>query len=258
MNSVTQVIAHFFLLSMAFGTQMFAPVVSTKLTGVGFYKLTTSIVLVSLVLAFGVDFYMAPGLSTIDYASYGILILTHSLGYVFHRDQKTPLMWALYVIQTLVFSAYVFHVFAGQLHWVPFFITSMLFFGISNYSMLLGHYYLVVPKLTEEPLIYCMYIFWTILFVKLMGSLTVIFTSGVPFLEEGSQVGDGYMYNWLFVTMRYLWGYVAPFVLSLFTFRLCRLRSIQSATGVLYIIEFFVIVGELVSIYIMTKYGLAL
>jgi hypothetical protein len=75
---------------------------------------------------------------------------------------------------------------------------------------------------------------------------------------EGTALGDGYMYNWLFVSMRYLWGFVAPVILSFFTFRLCRLRSIQSATGVLYIVEFFVIVGELISVYLMIKHGLPL
>jgi len=124
--------------------------------------------------------------------------------------------------------------------------------------MILGHYYLVVPKLTEEPLIYCLYIFWAVMFLKLMASLTVVFTTALPFLEEGTQLGDGYTFNWLFITMRYTWGYVAPLSLSLFTFRLCRLRSIQSATGVLYIVEFFVIVGELISVYLMAKHGLAL
>jgi hypothetical protein len=91
-----------------------------------------------------------------------------------------------------------------------------------------------------------------------MFSLSILLTTAVPYLTEGSQLGDGYTFNWLFISMRYLWGYAAPLVLSFFTFKLCRLRSIQSATGVLYIVEFFVIVGELISIYLMAKHGLAL
>jgi hypothetical protein len=91
-----------------------------------------------------------------------------------------------------------------------------------------------------------------------MSSLGAMFSVASPYLVEGTQLGDGYIYNWLFISMRYLWGYLAPLVLSFFTFRLCKLRSIQSATGVLYIVEFFVIVGELISVYLMTKHGLAL
>jgi hypothetical protein len=258
MNSSTQTIAHFFLLSLSFGTQIFSPVVNTKLTGVGFYKLGTSIVLISLILAFGLDYYMAPSLDIFEIGCYGVLILTNISSYIFHQDQKTWPMWVLYAFQVFIFCTLGFLVFDFRPDWTMLFFSSSLFLGISNFSMLLGHYYLVVPKLSEEPLIYCLNIFWTVIFFKMISSLTVIFSSGFPYLQEGTSLGDGYIYNWLFISMRYLWGYVAPLILSFFTFKLCRIRSIQSATGVLYIVEFFVIVGELISVYLMTKHGLSL
>jgi hypothetical protein len=258
MNSTTQGIAHFFFLSLAFGSQLFAPVVNTKLTGVGFYKLITSIALASIVLAFGVDFFMEPVLSTLEIACYGFLVVSNIFTSIFHRDEKSALMWVFYGTQVITFSVLTFLVFGFHPLWIVFFLMSMILLGISNYSMLLGHYYLVVPKLSEEPLIYCLYIFWVSFFLKILSSLAVIFSIGVPYLMEGTALGDGYMYNWLFVSMRYLWGFVAPVILSFFTFRLCRLRSIQSATGVLYIVEFFVIVGELISVYLMIKHGLPL
>ena len=257
-NSNTQIITHTFLLALAFGTQIFAPVVNTKLTGVGFYKLTTSIVLASLVLVFGVAFSMEPGLDTISYICFGILLGSNVITLGFHKDQKNWLMWSLYIVQILTFSYLIFHTYLATPAWIMFFFYSALLLGMSNFAMLLGHYYLVVPKLTEEPLIYCLYIFWAVIFLKIMASLSVVFTTAVPYLEEGTQLGDGYTFNWLFISMRYLWGYVAPLILSLFTFRLCKLRSIQSATGVLYIVEFFVIVGEIISVYLMAKHGLAL
>lgn len=257
-NSVTQIITHSFLLALAFGTQILAPVVSTKLTGVGFYKLGSSIVLTSLVLAFGTSYFMDPGLDQLSYIYYGILLVTNIATFTLHRDVKSWLMWFLYGVQVLTFIILLFHTYLPQPDWIMFFFYSSLLLGISNFAMILGHYYLVVPKLSEEPLIYCLYIFWTVFFLKIMASLTVIFTAAAPFLEEGTQLGDGYTFNWLFISMRYLWGYAAPLILSFFTFRLCKLRSIQSATGVLYIVEFFVIVGELISIYLMAKHGLAL
>lgn len=258
MNSITQIITHFFLFSLAFGTQLLAPVVSTKLTGVGFYKLGTSIVMGCLILALGVDFYMAPGLTNVEYICYGILLATNAITYLTHKDDKSYLMWGLYILQIITFSVLTFHVFSFNPIWITFFLSSMLLLGISNFAMILGHYYLVVPKLSFEPLFYCLYIFWTVMFMKIMSSLSIVFSIGQPYLEEGTLVGDGYMYNWLFVSMRYLWGYAAPLILSFFTFHLCKLRSNQSATGVLYIVEFFVIVGELISVYLMAKHGLPL
>lgn len=258
MNSMTQIVAHFFLFGLAYGTQLFSPVVNTKLTGVGFYKLGTSIVLASLVLALGIDYFMDPSLTQLELACYGFLIFSNTVTYVFHKDLKTWLMWLLYAFQVTIFGVLAFNIFAFNPLWIMFFFLSMTLLGISNFSMILGHYYLVVPKLSEEPLIYCLYIFWTALFLKMISSLAIIFSLGLPYLEEGTLLGDGYVYNWLFISMRYLWGYIAPLVLSFFTFRLCRMRSIQSATGVLYIVEFFVIVGELISIYLMGKHGLPL
>jgi hypothetical protein len=258
MNSITQIIIHTFLLALAFGTQIFSPVVSTKLTGVGFFKLTNSIVLISLVLAMGADFFMSPALGSIDILCYSILIVSNVLTLAFHRDHKSWIMWALYALQLCTFTYFVFHLFLPTPAWINFFFVSAMLLGISNFAMLLGHYYLVVPKLSEEPLIYCLWIFWAVIFIRITTSVTLVLTGAAPFLEEGTVLGDGYMYNWLFISMRYLWGYGAPLILSFFTFRLCKLRSLQSATGVLYIIEFFVIVGELVSVYLMAKHGLSL
>lgn len=258
MNSNTQIITHFFLLSLAFGTQLFSAFVSTKLTGVGFYKLGTSIVLTTLVLAAGTDYFMAPAPSLLEWFCYGFLILTNVITYIFHRDDKSALMWVFYVLQILTFILLTFLVFAFNPLWIMFFIMSMMLLGISNFAMILGHYYLVVPKLSVEPLIYSLYIFWTVIFLKIIFALAIIFSVGAPYLVERTELGDGYMYNWLFISMRGLWGYVAPLILSFFTFRLCRLRSTQSATGVLYIVEFFVIVGELISVYLMAKHGLPL
>ena len=258
MNSNTQIITHFFLLSLAFGTQLFAPVVNTRLTGVGFYKLGVSIVLACLVLAAGVQYFMANSIDHIGYICYGFLLASNIITSVAHKDHKSILMWLIYVLQVIVFIYFANHLFLPIIGWPMFFFFSATLLGISNFAMILGHYYLVVPKLTEEPLIYCLFIFWSVLFLRLMSSLSVLLTSGMPYLEEGTHLGDGYLYNWIFISMRYLWGYLAPGILSFFTFRLCKIRSIQSATGVLYIIEFFVIVGELISVYLMAKHGLSL
>ena len=257
MNSVTQVVIHTFLLAFAFGTQIYSPVVSTRLTGVGFFKLGTALVLGSLVLALGLAYYMQPPLDVYTWTCYGSLILLNCLAFLFHRDQKSIFMWVIYGLQLVMFMALVYFTYNFRPDWINFFLGSMALLGISNFAMILGHYYLVVPKLSEEPLIYCLCIFWIVIFIKMSSSISVLVTSQ-EFLVEGTMKGDGYMYNWLFISMRWLWGYVAPLILSFFTYKLCRLRSIQSATGVLYIIEFFVIVGELISAYLMTKHGLSI
>src|SRR5690606_31502441 len=104
--------------------------------------------------------------SLIELGCYGTLIASNTVGQILHRDEKTIPMWILYVIQVLAFSILVFHSFNFDAAWINFFALTMALLGISNFAMLLGHYYLVVPKLSEEPLIYCLYIFWIVFFLK--------------------------------------------------------------------------------------------
>lgn len=279
--TTTQSVIYFFLLSLGFGTQMFSPVVDTKLTGVGFYKLGSAIVLGCLILAVGIHFFSEPvdsfthslfiqdllgshnkaeALKTAVTGIFLTVIGSHILTYFFHKDVKSWSMWGAYGLQMILMTTLIFitsweNDFSSN--FLPYFFLSSALLGISHYAMLLGHYYLVVPKLSEEPLIYCLNIFWIVIFLKIVSTLSLYLGPGIPYLTEGSSLGDGYMYNWLFVSMRFLWGFVAPLILSFFTYRLCRMRSIQSATGVLYIIEFFVIVGELISLYLKLKHQLA-
>lgn len=258
MNSITQTVIFTFLFALSFGTQALSVVVDTRLTGVGFYKLGTTIVLASLMMALGLDIFMQPSLSAIEIGCYAFLILSNVITHTFHQDEKSILMWGIYTLQVIVFTVLSFHIYAFDPAWLQFFFLTTGVIAISNFAMILGHYYLVVPKLTFEPLIYCLMIFWVFIFLKLLFSLSIVFGPAAPYFVEGTVHGDGYMFNWLFVSMRYLWGYAAPIILSFFTYRLCRLKSNQSATGVLYIVEFFVIVGELISIYLMAKHGLSL
>ena len=130
MNSVTQVVTQAFLLALAFGTQIYSPVVNTKLTGVGFFKLGTSIVLGSLVFALGISYYMTPSLDQKQWICYGSLIFLNMITFLFHRDQKSILMWVIYGIQIMLFLCLTFLTYQRQPLWINFFLSSMLLLGI--------------------------------------------------------------------------------------------------------------------------------
>ena len=89
------------------------------------------------------------------------------------------------------------------------------------------------------------------------GAATVFFENQ-KFFAEGTRFGSGYAFNWLMLTMRVVWGYLIIAVMSYFAWRLVRMRSLQSATGILYAMTFFAIVGELISAFLYTNMGLAL
>jgi hypothetical protein len=44
--------------------------------------------------------------------------------------------------------------------------------------------------------------------------------------------------------------------MSFFNWKLLKIRSIQSSTGILYAMTFFVFIGEMVSVYMFYNYGL--
>src|SRR6476469_5180714 len=121
-NSITQIITHSFLLALAFGTQLYSPVVNTRLTGVGFFKLGTSIVLGALVLALGVSLSMQPTPDQKVLSIYGALILLNVVTFLFHRDQKSLLMWIIYGVQIVLFTTLTFYTFQFQPLWINFFL----------------------------------------------------------------------------------------------------------------------------------------
>ena len=121
--------------------------------------------------------------------------------------------------------------------------------------MVMGHWYLVTPKLSENPLKYALYISWVFLVVK-MGWTVYGYLESPGFFTEMTTSGGGYAFNWMMLTMRIGWGYVVLGIMSIYAYRLVAMRSIQSATGMLYAMTFFVFVSELISSYMFLEYGI--
>jgi hypothetical protein len=136
-----------------------------------------------------------------------------------------------------------------------FLLSAGLLLGIITYSMLLGHWYLVVPKLSAQPLKIAAVIMWIILGIKISWSSFSLYQN-YSFFEVETQLGAGYAFNWLLLLMRVSFGYVVIVGMSFFNWKLLKLRSIQSSTGILYAMTFFVFIGELVSTYMFFNYGL--
>lgn len=259
MNQLLSDISMHFLLALSLGTALFSWIADPKLTGAGFIRLIVGHGFIFLALAIAVGWLFNGAPNSLWLAVEGVLLLILGVQWRIHPDGKTPAMWALYLLQVVL----TFFVFNGvslegdETRWGAylFLLSSAFFLGITHYAMLLGHYYLVVPKLTEKPLLVSMKVFWIIMLAKLILSGIATWQAS-DYLAEGTTLGDGYTFNWLLVSMRWLWGYGALAVLSWFAWRLCRMRSIQSATGVLYIMVFFVFIGELLSAYLFLKHGL--
>ncbi len=105
-------------------------------------------------------------------------------------------------------------------------------------AMILGHWYLVTPKLPEQPLVVV-----SRLLLGVMVALTVLFVvfaatgAGVPGSDPGGSGPFAIMFGpWaLFAWLRLIVGLAFPLVVSWMALQTARTRSMESATGLLYI-----------------------
>jgi hypothetical protein len=136
--------------------------------------------------------------------------------------------------------------------------TSALLLGWSLITMLLGHWYLVAPKLTFRHLtVFC----WILLAVVVARCLTV----GLALLTAGSvdrfvepnpwRLLTGFEGQGMFFWFRILWGLGIPLALALMSLHCARRRSNQSATGILYVLVVGTLVGEITAYYLAATTG---
>jgi hypothetical protein len=120
--------------------------------------------------------------------------------------------------------------------------TSAMLLGSALTAMLLGHSYLIAPTMSLRPL------------MRLLAVLA---------LAVAARLGvDGYALCWTAINapvnlksgdavfllpLRWLLGFVVPLGLQWMAWRTARIRSTQSATGILYVVLIFCFLGELTS-----------
>ncbi len=136
--------------------------------------------------------------------------------------------------------------------------TSSLALGWALITMLLGHWYLVAPKLTFRHLtIFC----WALLAIVLARAVTVggtLLAAGAvdPRIEPHPwRLLTGFEGQGMFFWFRLLWGIAIPLALAVMSLHCARQRSNQSATGILYVLVVGVLVGEITAFYLSATTG---
>jgi hypothetical protein len=134
------------------------------------------------------------------------------------------------------------------------FISSAALLGGACTAMTLGHWYLVIPSMqvTHLQSIVKVHIASTVARVVVVGAAVwfAIATwqaeSGAPSFRHYIMSVDG-----IFFWQRVLFGLAGPAVLSYLTWETAKIRATQSATGILYVDFFTVVVGEVLAKYIV-------
>lgn len=135
---------------------------------------------------------------------------------------------------------------------VASFLSSVALLGGACGAMVLGHWYLVVPSLNVSHLQSIVRFHIGSMVVRVVvvaAAVTLAIVSwqpGFPNFERYIFSVDG-----IFFWQRVLFGLAGPAVLSYLTWETAKIQSTQSATGILYVDFFTVIVGEVLAKYLL-------
>lgn len=130
--------------------------------------------------------------------------------------------------------------------------TSAALLGCATTAMLLGHSYLIAPSMSITPLLRLLAALFAAVLVRL-----VVAGLGLWFWTAGHSLFNLEDETVLLLPIRWGLGLAGPLVLGWMAFQTARIRSTQSATGILYVVVIFSYLGELTSL-VLTAGGYAL
>ena len=131
------------------------------------------------------------------------------------------------------------------------FVTSAALLGGTSTAMILGHWYLVLPSM-DVSLLQAVVRFH----IGSTGLRIVVVAAAVWWATAAAELPvafDRYVLSidGVFFWQRVLFGLLGPVVLAWLTWETAKIRSTQSATGILYVDFFTVIVGEVLAKYLL-------
>lgn len=113
--------------------------------------------------------------------------------------------------------------------------------GSALAGLSLGHWYLVSPTLSMRPLVELTFLCIGALVMQLVLLPLLLFLPGPPADRVHSLLSE---YQ-LFLGVRIVFGLLVPLAAAVMTWRTARIRSLDSATGLLYIVAALVLAGEI-------------
>jgi hypothetical protein len=113
--------------------------------------------------------------------------------------------------------------------------------GSALTGLSLGHWYLVAPTLSVRPLIQVTFVCLGALIAQVVLLPVLLFLPGVP-PDRLQALFSDYL---VFFGVRVVFGLLVPIVTTVMTWRTARIRSLDSATGLLYIVAALVLAGEI-------------
>ncbi len=135
---------------------------------------------------------------------------------------------------------------------------SALTLGWSLITMLLGHWYLVAPRLDFRHLVIFCWVLLSIVVVRFAAvGWGLASAAGVDPMTSPHPMRllTGFAAEGMFFWFRVFWGLVIPLLLALMSLHCARNQSNQSATGILYVLVVGTFIGEITALYLTLSVG---
>ncbi len=249
-------IAFLYLAYFAWGCLVLLPVVKLQEVGQGFYRFFGFTCVALQTLSVGIALWMGPAFDQNFHSAAWALGLSLFFTLCFTIALRIRVRWFLWGCFALAalsgLAAIAYFPWAGQgslalksLRAV----SSALVLGAVTLAMMLGHWYLVTPKLSIEPL--KRYAKAYILLTALVALELVL-----GYLLEGNQEALELLRREdIFILFRVAWGLVVPLGMAYFIWATVAMRSTQSATGILYAAMVCTMMGEGMGLYLTLRTG---
>lgn len=130
-------------------------------------------------------------------------------------------------------------------------VTSAAVLGTALGAMLLGHFYLIAPGMSLTPLMRLLAVFFAAILVRI-----AVASAGLFFWTRDNSLANLDMTVALWLVVRWSVGFVGPLVLGWMARESAKIRSTQSATGILYVVVIFCFLGELTGLVLCRVTGL--
>jgi hypothetical protein len=142
---------------------------------------------------------------------------------------------------------------ASQAMTVASFLSSAALLGGACTAMILGHWYLVIPSLQVSHLQSIVKVHIISMVIRVAVVAAAVFLA-IATWQPG--LGPSFRHyilsiSGIFFWQRVLFGLGGPALLSYLTWETAKIRSTQSATGILYVDFFTVVVGEVLAKYLL-------
>lgn len=262
MNTMLQ-IATLFLAQLGFGSAIILPFFPNKVTGLsfvrfyyGFISIFLALFLVCLVRLeqFHVNYLL---LSALGFWLFALCFLKKEFG-----SNENRLMGIFAFVSLAMMFIYpqkhLFHGVSLINYLIPFslLLSSTVFLSLHMMNMIFGHWYLVNRSL---PIIHLIKSCRFLIFFTYFRIATVIAST---FLAKSTLSADQFdrlidiLGHGIFFWARILTGLGIPLLVAHLSYASAKIHSNQSATGILYAGTIFVLMGELMALYLFSVTGI--